>query len=234
MIIDTHRIRAKCYFKPLVVKFPNPFFPMTVFPKRKYSQKPFFPKTTYFQNLLFPKKKVFPKGNFSNIPQVFSCETSSPNSNHASLRQCGITVATRRGAAPSNNPEHSSLTVLFYGTPVSKFNVMAEIVGTTLQIDGFLYYKHSEGKNEKIYWNCQNKAQCSARAITQSTDRAVVVIKGPDKSPHSHAPNREEVKGKKIVERVKRHATQHPDAPPSSSSSDRAAFGATGGPATYS
>jgi len=33
-------------------------------------------------------------------------------------------------------------------------------------------------------------------------------------SPHSHAPNREEVKGKKIVERLKRHAMQHPDAPP--------------------
>jgi len=77
--------------------FPIPSSQRPFFPKENIPKSHFFPKQR-ISKIYFSQKKVFPKRSFYNIPQVFSCETSSLNYNHASLRQCGITVATRRGA----------------------------------------------------------------------------------------------------------------------------------------
>lgn len=42
-----------------------------------------------------------------------------------------------------------------------------------LQIDGSLYYKHSEAK--VIYCRCKNKSTCNDRAITVSDGDAIIV-----------------------------------------------------------
>jgi len=54
---------------PLVVKFPNPFLPTTVFPKRKYSQKPFFPQQR-ISKIYFSKKSISKRQFFQHSTGV--------------------------------------------------------------------------------------------------------------------------------------------------------------------
>lgn len=82
-----------------------------------------------------------------------------------------------------------------------------------LHIDGFLYYYRRESKG-RTYWKCKKCSECSATAITSSGDAEIIVHKGPDKSPHIHAPDLEAVNALKIVNKLKRVATEHPEAPP--------------------
>ena len=60
-----------------------------------------------------------------------------------------------------------------------------------LHNDGYLYYKHSG--NSRRYWNCRSKGECRARAVTTGDGDTLVVCKGPDSSPHNHAPNHDAV-----------------------------------------
>lgn len=45
-----------------------------------------------------------------------------------------------------------------------------------LHIDAFLYYKHSGVIGRKVYWNCINKKECSARAITTGGLKNLIVL----------------------------------------------------------
>lgn len=84
--------------------------------------------------------------------------------------------------------------------------------GNFLHVDGFLYYYHSCPKNH-VYWNCRKKDECLARIITAPVidTEDIVIYKGIDKSPHTHAPNREEVEAVRIVAGIKRVAEEHPE-----------------------
>lgn len=96
---------------------------------------------------------------------------------------------------------------------------MAEIfqVGKTvyLHVDGYLYYKHSIGKNNVKYWRCQNTPACSARGVTLTFGNRVTVRKGCQPEDHiNHAPNREKVAALKIMANVKNDAIDYPEVPP--------------------
>lgn len=67
---------------------------------------------------------------------------------------------------------------------------MAEIInpngrGKLLHIDGYLCYKHSENQ-DRIYWCCCKKDECSARAITSNSEKNIIVHKGPKNYIHDH------------------------------------------------
>ena len=79
-----------------------------------------------------------------------------------------------------------------------------------LHIDGYLYYKHSG--SSRRYWNCRNKGECPAPAITAGDGDMLIACKGPNESPHSHAPNRDAAE--KALTRMKRKAEEHPEMPP--------------------
>ena len=91
-----------------------------------------------------------------------------------------------------------------------------------LNIDGFLYYKHSPSgsnlrdmQNVRIYWKCNKKKQCSATAIVIVNGATINVCKGGDPESHNQAPNREEVESLKLLAEMRREATDNPEAPPS-------------------
>ena len=52
--------------------------------------------------------------------------------------------------------------------------------------------------------------ECKGRAITSSTG-ALIVFKGPDKSPHEHPPNQEEVEAHRVTTNLKLIAEEHPE-----------------------
>ena len=90
--------------------------------------------------------------------------------------------------------------------------IISASVGRFLNVDGFLYYKHSGGFRR--YWCCRKKGVCFARAITDGDDDNLIIIKGPQQSPHNHAPDREEIEAIRIGGRLKRLAQEHPELPP--------------------
>ena len=100
------------------------------------------------------------------------------------------------------------------------FNLnMAEIIKSLrsvfLHLDGYLYYKHSEAIGKTAYWNCRKKGECSARAITTGpAENLIIKKKQLDEDHSSHAPNIEEVKALKIVNKLKRKAVENPEQPP--------------------
>ena len=81
-----------------------------------------------------------------------------------------------------------------------------------LHIDVYLYYKHSG--SSRRYWNCRNKGKCPARAITTGDGDMLISCKGPNESPHSHAPNCDAVAAENALTRMKRKAEDHPETPP--------------------
>lgn len=98
---------------------------------------------------------------------------------------------------------------------------MAELIDSRtkkfLNIQGFLYYKHSGKIGQTAYWECKHKASCRATAITLGGPENIVVRKGPfgpEVSAHQHAPNLEEVEALKRLNNLKRTAADNPDAPP--------------------
>lgn len=82
-----------------------------------------------------------------------------------------------------------------------------------LNIDGYLYYFRLEQKG-RTYWACERGKECSGRAITSMSGSEIIVHKGPEKSEHNHAPNCELADALKIQNNLKRHAREHPEAPP--------------------
>lgn len=95
---------------------------------------------------------------------------------------------------------------------------MAEIIKSGrsiyLHINGFLYYKHSNGRSTVRYWKCRRKDQCPARATTENDGHTLKIIRGGNLDEHSHAPNREEVEALRVLTGIKRKASEHPDMPP--------------------
>lgn len=93
---------------------------------------------------------------------------------------------------------------------------MAELIRSRkcnfLHISGYLYYGGS-GTGRR-YWQCREKSKCNARAITIGDGENLVVRKGPQHSPHSHASNYEEVEAVRVVAGMKRTAEEHPEMPP--------------------
>ena len=65
----------------------------------------------------------------------------------------------------------------------------AQIVGTKLFLDGFMYLKSKSSKG-KVYWDYHllRKKECTARAITADTEpgELVVLFKRPIQSSHAH------------------------------------------------
>ncbi len=94
---------------------------------------------------------------------------------------------------------------------------MAEIVGSKLIIDGFIY-PCCRQCGIRTYWDCQKVkvGECTARAITAAaaTEEGIVVIRGPAESSHTHPPSQEQCKAEKVLTRVKRKAEEHPEQPP--------------------
>lgn len=83
---------------------------------------------------------------------------------------------------------------------------------TYLHVDGFLYYKHSNGSGDVRYWRCRNQHECSARATTTGHDLNITVTRRTDHS--RHPPDREEVAALKLIGGLKRKATDDVSAPP--------------------
>ena len=44
-----------------------------------------------------------------------------------------------------------------------------------LHIDGFIYYKHSLGKQGVTYWRCNRKEECDARVVTLSSNSTLLL-----------------------------------------------------------
>lgn len=59
-----------------------------------------------------------------------------------------------------------------------------------LYTDGYTYYEVNIIKG-RWYWKCRNIGECNVRAITYPEGDQVVVVKGPNQSPHQHPLNRE-------------------------------------------
>ncbi|XP_053946208.1 uncharacterized protein LOC128855375 [Anastrepha ludens] len=96
---------------------------------------------------------------------------------------------------------------------------MAELIeckkSFLLHINGYLYYKHSGRIGETAYWNCRRKPECNARVTTYGGPHNIRVLKGLDESKHIlHAPNPEEVEALRVMNRIKRKATENLEAPP--------------------
>lgn len=97
-------------------------------------------------------------------------------------------------------------------------NSEPEIINETrLFVDGYVYLRSSIPVSTTTYWKCPQlrQKQCGARAITVTAAGKVTVIKGPEKSPHTHPPNREFAEAEKIKVNLKRKATANPEEPPS-------------------
>ncbi|CAB0032492.1 unnamed protein product [Trichogramma brassicae] len=63
-----------------------------------------------------------------------------------------------------------------------------------LHIDGYIYYKHSNGRNTTRYWRCQKVDSCRARATTTGDAESLTLKLGGLSQDHpTHAPNREAV-----------------------------------------
>lgn len=91
-----------------------------------------------------------------------------------------------------------------------------KVVGTKLLVDGFVYVR-SRVRDSKTYWDCRRlrSRECRARAVSMlAADGAVIVIRGPLESTHSHPANEDECKSEEIVATLKRHAEEHPEQPP--------------------
>lgn len=88
-------------------------------------------------------------------------------------------------------------------------NLRARTVGPRrLDIGGYLYIK-SFDRNGSTYWDCHKVREkvCKARAITSNADEnGLIVVKGPEQSPHSHPPNREFVEAERIKCAIKQKA----------------------------
>lgn len=92
----------------------------------------------------------------------------------------------------------------------------AEIVGSKLHLDGYMYYRTRE-RNERTYWEClrSKKKECSARAVSIiGANGHIEIVRGPANSPHSHPPNVEENVAEKFNVRLKRRAHDHPEERP--------------------
>ena len=82
-------------------------------------------------------------------------------------------------------------------------------------------YLRSKTNKDRVYWDCRllRNKQCTVRAVTSVprsvNDDGVVLIKGPDKSPHTHPPSREETKAEELTQTLKRKAEEHPEQAPS-------------------
>ena len=79
--------------------------------------------------------------------------------------------------------------------------------------DGFLYSK-SHQKGDVSYWKCRKRGACPASLTAVSAGRNLEVRKGGASKSHNHAPNREEVAALKIIAKIKRDASKHPERPP--------------------
>ena len=67
-------------------------------------------------------------------------------------------------------------------------------------------------KEASTYWDYVKVRykECKARAITVHVPNGKIIIdKGPDQSPHAHAPNREEAEAEKLRSRLKRKAGEN-------------------------
>lgn len=99
-----------------------------------------------------------------------------------------------------------------------KIEIIRSKKSVLLNIDGYLYYKHSGDPQRRAYWICKKKESCGVRSITVVKNGIINVVKGPDDEDYehiNHAPNPEEVEAAKIVNNLKRAADQHPEEPPS-------------------
>ena len=86
-------------------------------------------------------------------------------------------------------------------------NELPEIVNEVrLFVDGYMYCRSKKPVGNKNYWECKKlrSKECTARAITSTTNGVVTVLKGQNESQHSHPPNREVNEAEKIRLRLKR------------------------------
>uniref|UniRef100_A0ABD2W215 FLYWCH-type domain-containing protein n=1 Tax=Trichogramma kaykai TaxID=54128 RepID=A0ABD2W215_9HYME len=61
-----------------------------------------------------------------------------------------------------------------------------------LHIDGYIYYKHSNGRNTTHYWRCQKIDSCRARATTTGDGESLILkTSGLSKDHTTNAPNLE-------------------------------------------
>ena len=83
-----------------------------------------------------------------------------------------------------------------------------------LTLNGYRYQQHSKNKNgSKIYWRCVERATCTARTTTNGDLENITIIKDAT-SEHTHEKNVAAENADAIVQRIKRHASEHPNAPP--------------------
>jgi len=91
-----------------------------------------------------------------------------------------------------------------------------ELVGSKLCVGGYMYVKNKVYKKKTVYWECEllRSQTCDARAITQVTSSSgLKLIKGPVQEPHDHPPNADAAEAGRVRLRLKRKATEEPDAP---------------------
>lgn len=83
-----------------------------------------------------------------------------------------------------------------------------------LKYKNFLYHFHSMNpKSTRKYWRCEQRGVCNARVTTNAdTERQIQVFK---EGIHTHEAREVEGKVRKIVEAIKRKATEEPNRPPS-------------------
>ncbi len=90
---------------------------------------------------------------------------------------------------------------------------MAKIVDSNLIIIEFVYL-HCRQCGIGTYWDCQKvrAGECTARAITAAatTEKGIVVIRGPIESSHTHPPSQEQCKAEEVLTPVKRKAKKQP------------------------
>lgn len=124
-----------------------------------------------------------------------------------------------------------------------------------LLIDGYVYVRSGRPRGNRTHWECNRlwKKECPARATTVTARSGpVTVIKGmrcfvkilflyfvilwnlllnflgPNKSEHSHPPNREEADAEKRKLNLKRKAETHPERPLSAIISEELAGASAG------
>ena len=82
---------------------------------------------------------------------------------------------------------------------------------TTTGIKKILYVQHSKNpKGTRQYWRCNERHMCNAGCTTSSEDFTEILRDGT--SQHTHPPNQAEIAAR-AVQRVKRHAGEHPNQP---------------------
>jgi len=84
-----------------------------------------------------------------------------------------------------------------------------------LCIGGYIYYYSKVAKTHK-YWDCEllRQRKCQARAVTEETGAGLRVIKGPDRSPHTHPPDQDGAKAEEVKHRLRTQAVEQPTALP--------------------